>query len=965
MKSGQSPTMSSYIFWRIFPLAVLVMSLYGFSLHKAVSHSVRVELQDSLAWQNRLAVDILDQRLRSLIQQVEGLADNRFVREYLRAGTERSVDIQAYFRALNIAGSPGAKIALVDVNGNKIATNSDDLIAYHTHSNWRQTLYFGETYFHLDEHGLIVAVPVMEVGEPRGAVLVEYSLADLVTIFEIESIQTPLALVDDSGFVIYASNPMLETVIKTALKGGAVDENWALSSMPVPQDKHLRLYVVELAPLSISHVGRLRHYLLITFLVNLLAIVAGVALTAWMGTRELKKLTEHIGRISSTEDLDRRVEVSGPAELQQLGNRFNDMLATLKRTSLSREYFDNIIRSLDEILIVVHPRGNILTMNPAARSFLQERGLSDVSPLQKVLGRNCLNPRDIENFVTAESDHPTIELHYSIEGEGLYLAWTRTQLLGPDGLVAGIIYTARDITASRVAERARLESEERLNLAVRGTQDGVWDWRITDGYVYYAPRLRELLRLPEGKKFAPEWKSLTNLLHREDNQRFIEALNAHLDFQEPFMVECRLFCADGEYRWFLVRGEAIRDQADKPVRMAGSISDITERKAHEVELEQFKIMLESSRDMIAMIDPASLRFTFVNEGTVKSLGYTLDEMLEMGPWDLKPGTTKAQYREFVRPFLEGEEQFRNYETRYMCKNGDFLDVEVLLQAVRHDDGSCMLVGIARDLTERRRIDRIKSEFISTVSHELRTPLTSIMGSLGLIRGGAFGEMPDEMQDMVEIAYMNSDRLVALINDILDIEKLESGSMTFVPEELDVMELVEASLRENKGFADRFGVSLAIGRRVKGARLMADSMRLRQVMTNLISNAVKFSPEGEEVEVSAMRRKGRVRISISDKGPGIPKDFEDRIFGKFAQADSSDTRQITGTGLGLSICKAIIEKQGGVIDFKSKSGKGATFYFEMPELDYEGDKDRKAAAQKKADKKAGKKSDKKAKEKTAS
>jgi len=193
--------------------------------------------------------------------------------------------------------------------------------------------------------------------------------------------------------------------------------------------------------------------------------------------------------------------------------------------------------------------------------------------------------------------------------------------------------------------------------------------------------------------------------------------------------------------------------------------------------------------------------------------------------------------------------------------------------------------------------------------------------------------------------------VALINDILDIEKLESGSMNFSPEELDVMELVEASVRENKGYADRFEVGLAVAKRVKGARLMADSMRLRQVLTNLISNAVKFSPEGGEVEVSVMRRKGRVRISITDHGPGIPAEFEDRIFGKFAQADSSDTRKVTGTGLGLSICKAIVEKQGGLIDYKSQPGKGATFYFEMPELDYEATAKKKPAPKKASKKKS--------------
>jgi PAS domain S-box-containing protein len=240
----------------------------------------------------------------------------------------------------------------------------------------------------------------------------------------------------------------------------------------------------------------------------------------------------------------------------------------------------------------------------------------------------------------------------------------------------------------------------------------------------------------------------------------------------------------------------------------------------------------------------------------------------------------------------------------------------------------MFVMFVRDISKRKRSERLKDDFVATVSHELRTPLTSIAGSLGLLVGGASGKLPGSAARLLSIAYTNSQRLVRLINDILDIEKIESGKATFDLKPVDLRPLVEQAIEANRGFADNYGARIVLGPDTPTATVRADVDRIIQVMTNLISNAVKFSANGEMVDVSISTTAEAIRVSVRDHGPGIPQEFRSRIFEKFAQADVSDARRKAGTGLGLNIVKQIIAQHGGVVGFEDAPGGGTIFYFEL-------------------------------------
>ena len=223
----------------------------------------------------------------------------------------------------------------------------------------------------------------------------------------------------------------------------------------------------------------------------------------------------------------------------------------------------------------------------------------------------------------------------------------------------------------------------------------------------------------------------------------------------------------------------------------------------------------------------------------------------------------------------------------------------------------------------------KSEFLSTMSHELRTPLTSIKGALGLVQGHMAHQLPTEARSMIDMAYTNSNRLEQLINDILDVEKIEAGVMGLTMEELDLVHLVDDAIIANKGYGDECGVTFVKADMANTARVNGDLHRLMQVLSNLMSNAAKFSPNGEQVLLSVTVDDASVRVSVKDNGIGIPESFRKTIFDKFTQVDSSDTKQKQGTGLGLSISKSIIELHGGSIGFQSEEGVGTTFFFILP------------------------------------
>ena len=341
-------------------------------------------------------------------------------------------------------------------------------------------------------------------------------------------------------------------------------------------------------------------------------------------------------------------------------------------------------------------------------------------------------------------------------------------------------------------------------------------------------------------------------------------------------------------------------------------------------------IFDAARDGMLMIN-ASGSIESLNPAAAKMFGYDDGELLRRDVGILfEVAPDRGRIETFLRRLAVRQQTAAGEVQDLMgrCKDGSVFPAAVSVSPVEFG-GQVRFLAVLRDVTDRLQISRMKTEFVSTVSHELRTPLTSIAGSLGLIAGGAAGQLPERAQRLVEIARSNCARLIRLINDILDIEKIESGKMQFDIKPLSLSVLLEQAVEANREFATSHGVTIDLGSVPPSACILGDEDRVMQVVTNLLSNAAKFSPEGGVVRVGVRPLSRRYRISVADEGPGIPEAFRERIFSKFAQADSSDTRTKGGTGLGLSIVREIVDKLGGAVGFESVPGHGATFHVDLP------------------------------------
>ncbi len=283
--------------------------------------------------------------------------------------------------------------------------------------------------------------------------------------------------------------------------------------------------------------------------------------------------------------------------------------------------------------------------------------------------------------------------------------------------------------------------------------------------------------------------------------------------------------------------------------------------------------------------------------------------------------------------LNPEGSVHGLETELLSSTGEEFPVMVSIAEMDESPGrSGRYVIVAADISERLRTERQKEEFITMIHHEVRTPLTAVRGAIGLLDGGVAGDLGERGRELVANALRNSKRMERLVNDILVSRKLDFGHMTFHLEEMELMPLVDQAIEATASYGDQHEVRFDLDETAPGARIEVDPDRFIQVLTNVLSNAVRFSSAGDVVKVRVNRHDGYLRVAVADRGPGIPEKFRDQVFEPFARADEADWRNKSGTGLGMSISKAIIEELGGAISFDTEVGGGTTFRVDIPESD---------------------------------
>jgi len=352
---------------------------------------------------------------------------------------------------------------------------------------------------------------------------------------------------------------------------------------------------------------------------------------------------------------------------------------------------------------------------------------------------------------------------------------------------------------------------------------------------------------------------------------------------------------------------------------------------HQLRQSQQKLALHIQRTPLAVIEwSPELDVTEWNTAAEKMFAYTREEAIGKNAYDLVIPKNIKKYTDEIKTELTNRSGGLYSINENKTKDGRIILCEWFNTPLVDDKGETIgIASLARDVTERIRLDRLKDEFVSTVSHELRTPLTSLCGSIGLLLGGTVGKLPEKANDLLEIANNNAGRLKHLINDILDIQKIEAGQIQYKLQNIEIAKLVEQTIKDNAGYALQRKIQLKLANTENNTLVYVDKVRLSQVLDNLISNAIKFSQEKAIVDINISPQNTHVRVSVQDYGVGVPKEFRPHLFERFTQNDASASRDFAGTGLGLSIAKGIIEQHHGRIGYQPVHDGGSNFYFDLP------------------------------------
>ena len=411
-------------------------------------------------------------------------------------------------------------------------------------------------------------------------------------------------------------------------------------------------------------------------------------------------------------------------------------------------------------------------------------------------------------------------------------------------------------------------------------------------------------------------------------------------------AERDLNLANDELNDQLTELRVMRERGDQQTAQALSLAEglsvarddaLAESNRAEAEKERAKAVVDTVSDCIITINDRGLIKTF-NPAAEFIFGYSEVEVIDKNVSLLMPSKQAVEHDKYLENYLDTGlgtlisapgEMGKRKEMIGQRKDGKVFPIELSIRESQLD-GASMFTGVVRDISQQKKTEQLKQEFVSSVSHELRTPLTAIKGSIGLLSSGKLNLVLNEQaRSLMDVTQRNIDRLARLINDLLDFEKLEAGSLELVLAPVNVADILTDAISVNQHYAASTKVTIIAGDTVD-AIVDVDAGRISQVMANLISNAAKFSPTGGEVTVGANRRDNMIYFYVSDKGDGVPDEFRDKMFERFTQADGSNIKQKGGTGLGMAISKAIVDNHQGEIGFDSELGKGTEFYFLLPE-----------------------------------
>jgi PAS domain S-box-containing protein len=637
-------------------------------------------------------------------------------------------------------------------------------------------------------------------------------------------------------------------------------------------------------------------------------------------------------------------------------------ITELRQTQLklkeSELRFYNMFEYSGAGIALLDSSGNFKLINPALsrilgyeQSNLFNKNLFNISHSEEISS----SQEYIDNLLNGKINQFQLERRY-IHQHG-YEVWTivsasivRDENYKPIYLILQI----QDIAKQKQVEQALRRSEQRFNLAVQGSREGIWDWDILSNSQYYSPRFKQILgyKIYEMPHNTNEWR---RRLHPDDYEWVLSRLNAYLKHELPvYELTYRVQHKDGYYVWVLDRGIAVWNEQGQAVRMVGTYTDLTEQKQAEMALKQsesrFKAIFNNATVGISLLD-LNGKYIQINGIWSKMLNYSNAEAMTKSFIDVTYKDDINKSCHYFNKILAQEVDNYRIEKRFVCRNGEIFWADLWVSAIKSDTEVVAILQIMVDLNERKQAEATlqtakelaemanlaKTVFLANMSHELRTPLNAILGYTQILtqdeqlRACNSGNKTiyQEYKHGIDIIHRNAEYLLAIINDILDLSKIEAGKFELQPNDFNLNELINDinHIFSNRATEKRINYNYNILNEIP-SMLYGDSKCLRQIIINLLSNAIKYTAEGGEVEFKLAYNNEQIKISIADTGIGIEKKDIQRIFEPFQQA-GSDYYRLKGTGLGLSITQKLLKVMGGSITVDTSPGLGSTFNVIIP------------------------------------
>ncbi len=688
-------------------------------------------------------------------------------------------------------------------------------------------------------------------------------------------------------------------------------------------------------------------------------------------------LLEIVGRQAAT-----RLELYSRIRAQEQAQRARQR--TERSLAIERCFVAATLDSIPALVAVLDTAGRMVRLNyPCA----QLTGLSLADAVGRPFLEEVLEPDDrpwasgkIREAATGQVSGPHETAWRIAAGPGSpnltrRISWTLRPLKGPNGEIQYLIVSGQDVTDQRQVEMALLSSENRYRQTVENSLGFVFtcsmEGRLTSLNAFTAETLGYRAESLTGR-------AVTELLDAGGAAAFQECLRT-LETEEEWQGALPLRRSDGIYRRIAFRSRRMELPGERPFVLNHGI-DVTEQHEAEEALNlatrQRELILESVGDGIYGIDLEG-HLTFINEAAARALGYTPDQLTGRDVHEVihhshADGTPYSKATSPILQAMRRRETIRMSDEVFWCKDGTAIPVEYNANPLIEDGQISGMVVAFQDVSERRRLEKMKDEFISTVSHELRTPLTSLRASLGLISSGSLDKRPEKQRQMVEMAIGNCDRLVRLVNDILDFDSVQKGRLPLRRQSVEAIDLLRRAADVAHTAASQVHISFKID--ASPVLVLADPDRILQVLNELVSNAIKFSPPETQIrlanEICGAKPAGakpfepnpfgyqlsglsdadpsgfglstasgpsaagsvgadEVCFIVEDQGRGIPTEKLERIFDRFQQGDASDSRALGGTGLGLALCRSIVEQHGGRIWAESAPVQGSRFLFTLP------------------------------------